>query len=194
MTDVQKVALVDMDGTVADYEYAMIRDMAKLKDPSEPGYPVHGDVPPHIDARQELIKTQPGWWRKLHIIPTGFDVVSMMRRVGFNIHVLTKGPSSKSQAWAEKVEWVREHMPYADITITEDKGLVYGRVLFDDYPDYVNRWLAWRPRGLVIMLHTQQNASFEHPNIVKIDPATFHEDQESQINLLNRLQVAYERE
>ena len=49
----------------------------------------------------------------------------------------------------EKVQWCDRHLadfPH-QITITMDKGLVYGKLLVDDWPDYVLRWLRWRKRG-----------------------------------------------
>tara|TARA_Y100000310_G_C20512920_1_gene729762 strand:+ start:436 stop:588 length:153 start_codon:yes stop_codon:yes gene_type:complete len=49
------------------------------------------------------------------------------------------------------------------MTITEDKGIVYGKVLVDDYPCYIKRWLENRPRGLVIMPAHSYNRDFEHP-------------------------------
>ena len=59
-------------------------------------------------------------------------------------------------------------MPLADVTVTHDKGLVYGKVLFDDYPPYIERWLEHRPRGKVLMLETPYNRSFSHPNVLPI--------------------------
>ena len=56
----------------------------------------------------------------------------------------------------------------AQVTITEDKGLVYGKVLFDDWPNYITRWLKWRKRGLVLMLDHPWNQSFFHPNVIRI--------------------------
>jgi hypothetical protein len=40
-------------------------------------------------------------------------------------------------------------------------------VLVDDYPPYVQRWLAWRPRGRVIMPAHAWNAGFSHPNVLR---------------------------
>jgi 5'-nucleotidase len=51
------------------------------------------------------------------------------------------------------------------VTITMDKGLVYGKVLVDDYPEYALRWLKWRKRGLVIMPNQPWNQGFEHPQV-----------------------------
>ncbi|MCK5018074.1 MAG: hypothetical protein KAS32_13540, partial [Candidatus Peribacteraceae bacterium] len=85
---------------------------------------------------------------------------------GFEIMILTKGPKSSPNAWKEKVEWCRLHVPDAKITITEDKSLVYGKVLVDDFPDYIIPWLKYRPRGLVIMPEHKYNIEFCNPRVV----------------------------
>jgi len=55
------------------------------------------------------------------------------------------------------------------VTLTEDKGLVYGKVLVDDWPPYIERWLTWRPRGLVIMPARRWNATFTHPQVLRYE-------------------------
>jgi hypothetical protein len=45
--------------------------------------------------------------------------------------------------------------------------LVYGKVLYDDFPPYILRWLEWRPRGKVLMLDAQHNRDFTHPNVFR---------------------------
>lgn len=119
----------------------------------------------------ELIKQVPGWWRNLAKFEYGFDVLKMAQQVGFDITILTKGPSNpaKSIAWKEKFEWVREHVPHANVTITEDKSLVYGRVLVDDFPPYVESWLKWRKNGVAIMPHAKYNETYTHPNLIRYD-------------------------
>jgi len=161
-----KIALIDMDGTLVDYDAAMEKALAEIACPTEPKD--SGDQP-WMKARRRLIKKQPGFWRNLPPIPAGFVVLNEIRKVGFEINILTKGPFSTTTAWTEKVEWCRVYLPHVPVTITEDKGLVYGRVLFDDWPPYVVRWLQWRPRGLVVMLRQPWNEGFDHPNVVKVD-------------------------
>jgi len=147
------IALVDMDGTVADFDGAMRRELALLRAPGEPethDETIYEDVP-HIKVRRRLIKGRPGFWRNLEPIQRGMDLVTALQWLGFGIHALTKGPRSTPVAWKEKVEWCVEHLPDAMITLTEDKSLVYGKVLADDWPAYYRPWLAHRPRGMVIV-------------------------------------------
>ena len=81
--------------------------------------------------------------------------------------MLTKGPLSSPNAWSEKVEWCKEHLPDADVTISQNKALVYGRVLVDDYPPYFLPWLEHRPRGLVVCVAHPWNAEAAHPNVIR---------------------------
>jgi 5'(3')-deoxyribonucleotidase len=165
------VALVDMDGTVADYDTGIRWYMDDIRSPEETGPEVyHGFEEPEPDfyrARVVLIRNQAGWWRNLMPLPDGLQIVRMLEDLGFEIHVLTKGPKTSPNAWTEKVEWCKKHLPEIPVTIASDKGLVFGRVLVDDWPPYVVDWLKFRPRGLVVMPDRPWNQGFEHPNVVR---------------------------
>lgn len=166
----EPIALVDMDGTIADFDMAMQRDLAPLASPNDPDLnhsPDDAGEPPWLKARKKLIKNQPNWWRNLARMELNFHVVDLMQDMSFDIHILTKGPWRTTSAWSQKVEWCREHVPYASVHITEDKGLMYGKILMDDWPPYIERWLQWRPRGLVIMPAQRWNKDFSHPNVVR---------------------------
>lgn len=148
------IALVDMDSTLCDYEGAMNGKIKEIigKDArwSDPKY----------KKVVELIKLQPGFWRNLQPIASGFKVVSLLQESGFQVNILTKGPYKTMSAWSEKVEWCRFHLPGVPVTITENKGLVYGRILVDDWPIYCEQWLKWRPRGLLLMPAYPYNKDF----------------------------------
>lgn len=173
----EPVALIDLDGTLADYDAAMNRELLKLQSPHDP--PLDPDSvdegPLWLQERRRLIKRTPGFWQTLTKIPLGFEVLCEVRNLGFRIMVLTNGPSRIPTAWAEKVLWCQQHIPDADITIGRDKGLVYGRVLFDDWPPYVERWLRWRPRGLVVMLDHPRNRGFHDPRVFRYTGAEIDE-------------------
>ncbi len=169
------IALFDMDGTLVDYDSALQRDLAQLAGPNEPPYEYGPGVkqPDYIRARHNLIRSQVGWWRNLPRYQLGFEIMDMAKQNGFNIHILTKGPRKTTSAWTEKVEWCREHVPEAVVHITEDKGVVYGALLVDDWPPYVEAWLKWRPRGLVIMPPWPWNEGFfeDDPRVIRADEA-----------------------
>lgn len=161
------LALIDLDGTVADYDGSMSDQLKLLRSPEEPVVKHGRASPPHIKNRTSLIRNQPGFWRNLEVIKEGVDVIQLLMGLDFSLMVLTKGPASSPNAWTEKALWCREHLPQAKITITEDKANYYGKVLFDDWPEYVEPWLKHRPRGLVIMLEHPWNAGYEHPQVFK---------------------------
>jgi hypothetical protein len=174
MTIDDKIALIDLDDTVADYSGALRTQMRALESPGEKHIDDRPDPePPYWEARRKLIQGQPGFWRNLLPIARGFDIVDELRASGFDLHVLTKGPRRTVSAWSEKVEWVNLHLPDASPHITSDKSLVYGRILVDDWPPYFTDWLKVRPRGLVICVAQPWNVEYgvggskERPNVIR---------------------------
>lgn len=165
----ENVANVDLDGTTANYNDAMLAALETMRSPHEPKLDdPFKDTPPWLDARMMYVKNRPGFWSNLSPIPLGMKTLDVLRETGYRLNVLTKGPVRTTIAWTEKAEWARRNIPDAQVTITEDKGLVYGKVLFDDWPGYIKRWLVWRKRGLVLMLDHPWNQDFDHPNVVRI--------------------------
>jgi 5'(3')-deoxyribonucleotidase len=192
-----------MDGTLCDFDGAMKDSLLSIMSPSEmlvanaeTASRTYDDAIPWLAARRDLIKRQPGFWRDLKPIPEGLAVYTKLQEIGFDCHILTKGPHRTTTAWTEKVDWCREHVPDAHVMIVEEKSLVYGRVLFDDWPSYIKSWLEWRPRGLVIMLDYEWNRDFNHPNVFRY---CRYKDignerwQHQEAELERRLREAYER-
>lgn len=168
-----QIALFDLDGTLADYHTQIEMDLRKMMCPHEIWMPnIHDNynLPPYLEARKQAITRQEGWWLKLQCFKLGWDIFDIAKSIGFCIEILTKGSIKKSMAWKEKVEWCEKYIsePYG-ITITRNKGMVYGKVLVDDYPSYIEEWLKWRPRGLVIMPAHKYNETFTHPNVIRYD-------------------------
>ncbi len=169
-----EVALIDMDGTIADFDAGMREGLSPLFSPWEAGIvdlkklPHGDDAPQWLRARMELVKRQPRFWRNLPRIEDGFKVLDMIVEAGFSASILTKSPRKNHQSRAEKAEWCEEHVPDLPVTVCHDKGLVYGRLLFDDYPDFATAWLKHRPRGIVLMLDGPTNQGFEHPQVVRV--------------------------
>lgn len=174
------VALFDMDGSLADYVGALAENLNKLAGPNEPIVTPDNlfalEQQAYIGHRMRLIKQQPNFWTDLEPIRQGMQALELAQTVGFDVHILTKGPKKIPNAWKEKVEWCQEHLHEdTDIHITSDKGLVYGKVLYDDYPEYMLRWLKHRTRGLGIMPVTPYNKDFKHPNVVMWDGTNIEE-------------------
>src|SRR5262245_60445979 len=117
----QPMALIDLDGTVADYDRAMREALSKLQSPGEP--PLEEslrDAPEWLEERQRLIKQSPGFWRNLPRVQRGFEVVAALRELRFRLMVLSKGPSRTSSAWTEKLLWSQEHLPDAGVAIISE--------------------------------------------------------------------------
>ena len=167
----QALALIDLDGTVADYDRSMREGLLKLQSPNDP--PLEESLkesPPWLEARQHLIKQSPGFWRNLPKLHRGFEIVAALRQLSFRLMVLSKGPVKTTGAWTEKLLWCQEHLPDAGVAIMSEpdaKGLVYGNVLVDDWPPFIESWIAWRPRGLVVMLDHPYNRGYSHPKVFR---------------------------
>lgn len=197
MSTEDKIALFDMDGTLADYDQKLAQDLALLRHTNEPeedlNWTTEDERPDYIKARIRLVKSQPGWWESLAEIPSGFLLLWLAKKVGFTVHVLTKGPRRLPFAWGEKLQWCQKHIaPDVDITITHDKGIVYGRVLVDDYPEYMDRWLKHRPRGLGLMPATDYNVGYQHSNVIRY-PLTMVSGDLDYLRIKRALEKVYER-
>lgn len=187
----EKIALFDMDGTLFNYQDRMKEELEKMRGPTEPPIDDPFEDQTHLEFRRKAIKRVPGFWKSLPRYQPGWDVLEMAKEIGFQIHILTKGPSSVGIAWMEKMECIKEHFKGEDVTlhVTEDKSVTYGRVLVDDFEDYVTGWLHWRCRGLAIMPEHPYNKDFKHPNVVHYYGGDMNKQEVRQA-----LQAAFERE
>lgn len=176
---VRAVALIDLDGTLADFDGAMLSWMRKISHPSEEDIASklmnQADEPEYIKERRRLIKNIPGFWRNLPKLERGFEVLHAVEKLDYDPIVLTNGPKKHQTAWQEKKDWCDLNVPHLPVIIGRDKGLVYGKVLVDDWPEYILRWLEWRVRGLVIMPAQPWNARFEHPNVLRYTGKNYDE-------------------
>lgn len=164
------IANVDLDGTVADFDKALRQALEDMQSPAEGPLPVNlfDDPPAWLEARMDYIKNRPGFWRNLEVIPLGMAIVELLREAQYTLNILSKGPARAGIAWTEKFEWSRFHIPDALVTVTQDKGGYYGKVLVDDWPNYINGWLKWRKRGLVILPDRPYNQGYQHPNVIRV--------------------------
>lgn len=166
----QPVALVDLDGTCCAYDQTLFKDLNALRCEHEPFITAfESDTEPaYLKARMNLIRNSSDWWENLPELPLGMQMFHIMKEIGFRMVVCTAGPKKNADAWKGKVLWCLKHLPEGtDIIITRDKGLIYGNVLMDDWPEYTDRWLAHRPRGLVIMPAHDHNKGYTHPNAIR---------------------------
>lgn len=179
--DSSKIALFDMDETIVDFQGPLRRRLLEMMGPEEDLPSNLWDMPDHWYARAQAIKREPGFWYGLPSLQWGMDIMALARNIGFDIHILTKGPTTGSLAWKEKVDWVHDHLEDVTLHITEDKRIAYGRVFVDDYWPFMELWLRNRPRGLGIVNYE----SSRHPNLV-----SYLDGLEA---VRERLQEAYDR-
>lgn len=149
----------------------MRRDLERLAGPGEPSFEVHDhQAPAYIGAREDLIKSFPGWWLALPRLPRGFELLELARALEYRVQVLTSGPHNTPSAWSEKVAWCQANIDRAvRVTVTEDKRLVEGTVLVDDSPQFLEDWLEEHPRGWGVMPAHPANGSFAHPRVIRFD-------------------------
>lgn len=174
----EPIALFDLDGTLADFDSSMRAHMQEMATPGEVAFYVdQEEEPPHIKARRRLVKNKPGFWSSLPRLDLGYQILRLCLTLKYKINVLSKAPTKQSNAWSEKAEWCSENLirvfpdHQINISLVQDKGLHYGAVLVDDWPEYVARWLQFRPRGLVIMPAQEWNVDFAHPQVIRATPS-----------------------
>ena len=165
--------MFDLDDALYDYAGQLRRDLELLMSPQEE--PLAENLwigaAPWLKRRMHMIKNQPGWWLNLPRFQLGWDVYAVAVKIGYEIEILTKGPSSTFGAWSEKAErvWKDFGREVAVNIVGGTKRRTYARVLVDDYPPYIFDWLTHRPRGLAIMPAHEYSADIEHPNIIRYD-------------------------
>ncbi len=170
MERTENLILFDMDGTLCDYDSALKKNLEELKSPDEKPLPENlREVPEHIRKRMDIIRNSEEWWETLPRFKLGWDILTIAQKLGYKIVILTQGPRKNPAAWSGKVKWIRKNLGDIDITITRDKSLVYGKILVDDFPDYVDSWLSHRSRGLVIMPAHPHNKDYSHPQVIRYD-------------------------
>jgi 5'-nucleotidase len=193
-----RLALFDMDGTLFGYTEAMRDSLLAVVPPDKRPLIESCDGNFHdfesedwLKNLMDLIKLQPGWWIDLPKHQPGWDVYRLAESIGFCSKILTKGPRSKSRAWAEKVECIWKHFdgpensPPIDI-VTKDKMNSYGRVLVEDFIPYLEPWLEKRKRGLGILIDHPYNRGWEHPNCVRYTGDNIDEVREALLKAFHR--------
>jgi len=166
-----------MDGTLCNYEAALLNSLNELKGPKEKILkilPHKSKIPAYLKARVDLIRDNTKWWINIPPLPLGMQLWRVAGEIGFRRMILTHGSRRYPKSWMAKKMWIDKYLGSdVDITITRDKGLVYGRVLVDDWPDYIIRWAKWMPRGLIVMPDGKHNQGFEHDQVIRYDGNNF---------------------
>ncbi|WP_186510917.1 5' nucleotidase, NT5C type [Caenimonas sedimenti] len=136
------LALVDLGDTLAECTPALEAGLARLGSS-------HAAL--GADVRRLHVMSAPGFWLQLVPRPAGFALLGQLREAGYRVAVLTKGPRAPGHVWADKVAWCRAHLPDVPVIITDDKSLVAGDLLVDDWLPYVEDWQRCWPGGRAIV-------------------------------------------
>lgn len=160
MSEEKPVALLDMDGTICDYHGALQHGLSDVFGPEQV---VGNKIPSPVREKVEtLIKCQHGWYRNLKPLPLGLAIYKLLREIGFQIVICSKGSRWSKNSWTEKMEWVAEHLDDDVLmNLTQVKQLVYGRVFVDDYPAHFLPWMERRPRGIVVVPDQSWNSEIK---------------------------------
>lgn len=157
------VALLDMDGTVCDWHNKLEKDLEETLGPDK------DRVTPETRTKVEhLIRSKPGWYLNLEPLPLGIKIAETLRDIGFRIMVATKATPKATNAWSEKAAWCMKHLPYAEVSVSQDKTLMYGKILVDDYEKFTSPWLERRPRGYVLLPDQPWNQGYEHARVKRV--------------------------
>jgi hypothetical protein len=168
-----------MDGTLCDYDSALRNALETLRSPGEESFMGNiNHAPTYLKARANLIRASIEWWANLPTFNLGIELWSLFDKYECRKMILTQGPKKNANAWTGKKMWIDANLGEdVEVTITRDKGLVYGKILVDDYPPYCKAWLEYRPRCLVIMPVGSMNSlvKFNHPQVIRYDGKNFEE-------------------
>lgn len=157
------IALLDMDGTVCKWHEQLEKDLNDVLGDARKTLP-----PETVTKIEHLIRSKPGWYLNLEPIPLGIKLAEMLHVIGFTVMVATKATPKATNAWSEKAAWCQKYLPFAKVTVSEDKTLMYGKILVDDYQKFADPWLLRRKRGYVILPDQPWNQGYEHPRVKRV--------------------------
>ena len=141
-----RVILVDMDGTVCDFDgraLDMLSQKYGVKPPpvEDRAYPLRDSFLDDEETRLRMVEDMksPGFFREMAPIEGAVEALLEMQAEAELEVFLCTAPLSKSPICAaEKIEWVINHLgkDWVDrIVLTRDKSLVQGDMLIDDAPE-----------------------------------------------------------
>jgi 5'(3')-deoxyribonucleotidase len=106
----RKIAMIDMDGVLADFEL---------------GQRMFGNH-----------HKNPGFFAKLKPLPGAIRAVKLLQRNGFDVYFLSRAPYDTPTAWAEKLIWCKTYFPEPEfvnkLILCAHKNLIKGDILIDD--------------------------------------------------------------
>lgn len=115
---------IDMDGVIVDFD----------------GFRSELEKKTNTIITGDMMKQLPSVYSVMDPMPGAIEAVRSLIGMGHDVWLATKPPTGIPQAYADKVQWVLDHLPELKrkIILTHDKGLLRGDVLIDDRPHKAN--------------------------------------------------------
>jgi len=131
------VVLLDMDGTIVDWDTGFCRAWGGRPVDRTKSYAMEDCVP--VELREEAKKTfmASGFFRSLPPFEGAVAAVKQMERAGLQVWFCTSPILGHPTCCQEKVEWIQEHFgdDYVKrMILCQDKTTVRGDILIDDKP------------------------------------------------------------
>ena len=118
---------VDMDGVLVNFQSGI----DKLDEATKREYADDGTGKAHFDD-------VPGIFSLMDPMPGAIEGVRALKRMGYDLYILSTAPWGNPSAWADKVTWITKHLDdvfHKKMIITHCKGLLAaqeGAYLIDD--------------------------------------------------------------
>jgi len=133
------VVLLDMDGTVVDWDSGFRKAWANRSTIDRTkSYAMEDCVPAEFKEEAKQVMMSPGFFRHLPAFPNAIEEVRKMENAGFQIWFCTSPLLGNATCCQEKLEWIQEHFgeEYVKrVILCQDKTTVRGDILVDDKPN-----------------------------------------------------------
>lgn len=108
----------------------------------------------------QLIKAAPGFWRAVPQMESAHSLLTNLRTLGFDIHLVTGIPHTTNEmAYGDKLSWIWSHwLDQFKIHLSDDRSVISADILVDDSSDFVPVWKDKNPNGLVLMPEYDYNS------------------------------------
>ena len=94
-TDVIPIALVNLEGVLMDYDYALQGLMEGFRSPRESPWKLSrsgqsDDLHRHLNTRIWAIRRTPGFWKTMRLQADGWWILSQLLRLGFEVALFSE--------------------------------------------------------------------------------------------------------
>jgi 5'(3')-deoxyribonucleotidase len=158
----KKILLLDLDGILTEFNrYTVEKYNEVYKENHNPDYADYliSDSGPTNDKLDHdkivALFDIPNYFRDMPPKEGAIRAVYLLEKF-FDIHIVSKVfPNSCLDTFKEKVEWVKQYLPFLKDKIhliTGSKALIKGDILVDDAAKNQREWKATWPNGIVASL------------------------------------------